>query len=161
MTAPLPRRPGPRPLTSKDTPHTQLDQQPTPQLRDQLFARMVSLPGVHEERSGISVPGARALVLDDEPAGPREAFMVGREFAHLHPSPDMSLHLALPREQAAAACEAGWAEVHPAVRLGLVPDTFVMVYAPRDEHEVEVVLSLVQQSYAFATTAPAAELKPA
>lgn len=154
MTTPLPQRFGPRPQTSKETPHTQLDQQPNQQLISQLAARMFELPGVHEEPSAISVPGARALVLDDEPAGPPEAFMIGREFAHLHPSPDMSLHLALPSDLAAAATDTGWAEPHPAVRLGLLPGTFVMVYAPRNDEELEVVLSLVRHSHAFATTRP-------
>jgi len=138
------------------TPHTQLDQQPSQELIDRLADRLFDLPGVHEEPSGISVPGARALVLDDEPVGSPEAFMVGREFAHLHPSPDASLHVALPRDVAAAACEAGWAEPHPAVRLGLLPSTFVMLYAPRDDAEVDVVLSLVRHSHAFATTRPSA-----
>ena len=33
----------------------------------------------------ISVPGARAFVLEEEATGgPAEAFMIGREFAHLH-----------------------------------------------------------------------------
>ena len=46
-----------------------------------------------EEPSRISVPGARALALaPTEPTGPPEAFLIDREFAHLHPAPDHSLH---------------------------------------------------------------------
>src|SRR4051812_30132032 len=83
MSPSLPTRSGDRPRTTPTNPHTQLDQQPS-DLRwvDELAERVFSLPGVVEAPSGISVPGARALVLaDGEPTGPPEAFLVGREFA--------------------------------------------------------------------------------
>lgn len=97
------------------------------------------------------MPGARALVLSPEAArGPREAFLIGREFAHLHPLPDGSLHVALPPEVAAEAIARGWAEVHPAARMGLIPENVVMVYAPRDAAEIGVVLDLVRSALAFA-----------
>src|SRR5207248_6258349 len=99
----------------------------------------------------ISVPGARALWLrDDAPAGPREAFMIEREFAHLHPGHDQSLHAALPADLAETAIEQGWAELHPVARSGLIPPTTVMLYAPRDAGELEVVYRLVLASYRFA-----------
>ncbi|MFN2581580.1 MAG: luciferase family protein [Candidatus Dormibacteria bacterium] len=149
----LPRRAGSRPQTHYGLPHQQLDQQPAdPQMQERLAARVFVLPRVHEEESGISVPGARALVLDEEDAkGPREAFMVGREFAHLHPRPDQSLHMALPVDIAQAAIDAGWAELHPMAAAGRSPKTQVMVFAPRDHHEVDVVVRLVEDSYRFAT----------
>jgi hypothetical protein len=51
--------------------------------------------------SVISVPGARALWLDYSlHAGPPEAFLIGREFAHLHPGADHSLHAMLPPDHA-------------------------------------------------------------
>jgi hypothetical protein len=98
----LPPRPGPRPRTTPTNPHTQLDQQPAgTAIRDALAERLFSLPDVEERPTMISVPGARALWLrDDVPAGPPEAFMVEREFAHLHPGPDQSLHATLPPELA-------------------------------------------------------------
>lgn len=99
----------------------------------------------------ISVPGARALWLrDGVPAGPPQAFMVGREFAHLHPGHDQSLHATLPPGLAEAAIEAGWAELHPVARRGLIPPTTVMLYAPRNAEELEVVYRLVLASYRFA-----------
>jgi hypothetical protein len=149
---PLPRRSGPRPRTTPSNPHTQLDQQATdPQLTEELARRIFALPGVIEEPSGISVPGARALTLAaDEPSGPPEAFMIGREFAHLHPTPDRSLHAMLPLELAEEAIEAGWGEIHPVARMGLIPPTAVMLYAPRDADELDVVERLVRASHAFA-----------
>jgi hypothetical protein len=149
---PLPVRAGDRPSTTPTNPHTQLDQQPT-DLRwpEELAQRVFALPGVVEEPSRISVPGARALVLaPGEPVGPPEAFLIGREFAHLHPAPDHSLHAMLPTETVSEAVAAGWAEPHPVALRGLVPPTAVMLYAPRDEVELEVIDSLVRASHAFA-----------
>jgi hypothetical protein len=109
---------------------------------------------VVERPSRISVPGARALWLEDGAEGPTEAFMVGYEFAHLHPEPDQSLHAMLPPALATEAVETGWAEVHPVARMGLIPPTAVMIYAPRDDGEREVVASLVRASHAFASGEP-------
>jgi hypothetical protein len=105
MSASLPIRGGDRPRTTPTNPHTQLDQQPM-DLRwvEELARRIFALPGVVEEPSRISVPGARALVLaTDVAAGPPEAFLIGREFAHLHPAPDHSLHAMLPVQAAEEA----------------------------------------------------------
>ena len=149
---PLEPRAGDRPRTTPTNPHTQLDQQPT-DLRwvEELAERVFALPGVVEQPSGISVPGARALVLaDGEPAGPPEAFLIGREFAHLHPAPDHSLHAMLPIELVDEAVDAGWAEPHPVALRGLIPRTAVMVYAPRDDAELDVVEELVRASHGFA-----------
>jgi len=153
MPAPsLPPRAGARPRTTPTNPHTQLDQQPTDsRLTEELARRVFALPGVVEEPSGISVPGARALVLaPGEPAGPPEAFLIGREFAHLHPDPDHSLHAMLPTETVNEAVAAGWAEPHPVALRGLIPSTAVMLYAPRDEEELDVIDRLVRASHAFA-----------
>jgi hypothetical protein len=149
---PLPARAGDRPRTTPTNPHTQLDQQPT-DLRwvDELAERVFALPGVVEQPSGISVPGARALVLaPGEPTGPPEAFLIDREFAHLHPAPDHSLHAMLPAETVDEAVAAGWAEPHPVALRGLIPRNAVMLYAPRDEAELDVIERLVRASYAYA-----------
>ena len=148
----LPPRVGARPRTTPTNPHTQLDQQPTDsRLVEELARRAFALPGVVEEPSGISVPGARALVLaTSEPAGPPEAFLIGREFAHIHPDPDHSLHAMLPTETVTEAVAAGWAEPHPVALRGLIPSTAVMLYAPRDDEELDVIERLVRASHAFA-----------
>jgi luciferase-like monooxygenase len=151
----LPLRPGPRPTTTSTNPHTQLDQQPTdPTLSSRLAARVFVLSGVRERESAISVPGARALWLDESlPSGPPEAFLIGREFAHLHPGADHSMHAMLPPDLADEAVKAGWAEQHPVARRGLIPANAVMLYAPRDDDELDVVTSLAEASYSFASTA--------
>jgi len=149
---PLPQRAGDRPRTTPTNPHTQLDQQPTdPRWVEELAKRVFALPGVLEQPSRISVPGARALIVaPGEPTGPPEAFLIEREFAHLHPAPDHSLHAMLPAGRVTEAVDAGWAELHPVALRGLIPRTAVMLYAPRDESELEVIESLVRASHGFA-----------
>lgn len=147
----LAERRGPRPETTPTNPHMQLDQLPPGRVLAVLADLLFVLPGVREQPSAISVPGARALWLEPNDArGPREAFLVGREFAHLHPPPEGSLHAALPPSLAAASIARGWAEIHPIARLGLIPGNVIMLYAPRDDGEVAVVLGLVRAALAFA-----------
>jgi hypothetical protein len=155
MPSSLPVRLGDRPRTTPTNPHTQLDQQPTDLTWvEELARRVFALPGVIEQPSRISVPGARALVLAPEEAtGPPEAFLIDREFSHLHPSPDHSLHAMLPPETVTEAVAAGWAEPHPVALRGLIPPTAVMLYAPRDEAELDVIEALVRASHAFARPA--------
>ena len=145
-----PRR-GPRPRTTPTNPHTQLDQHPDPDVIASLAEKLFTLPGVIERPSAISVPGARALWLDPLRAhGPRAAFLIGTEFAHLHPLPDGSLHVALPPDLAREAIAHGWGEVHPVARLGLIPENVVMLYAPRDDGEADVIAEFVSAANAFA-----------
>ncbi len=152
----LPKRRGSRPRTTPTNPHTQLEQNPEREVVDELARKVFALPDVEEHPSAISVPGARALWLrEDVPAGPPEAFMIGREFAHIHPMPDGSLHAALPPETAQEAIRKGWAEQHPVALMGYIPQNVVMIYAPRDAEEIEVVAELVVEAYRYAHgTAP-------
>jgi Family of unknown function (DUF5519) len=148
----LPRREGPRPRTTPTNPHTQLDQNPGPSIVEELARRVFAMGDVEERPSAISVPGARAIWLSERvPAGPREGFMIGREFAHIHPMPDGSLHAALPPEVAGEAVEKGWAEQHPVARMGYIPENVVMIYAPRNEQELEIVVRLLEESRRYAT----------
>ena len=148
----LPQRRGDAPQTNPRMPHQQVSQNAPTVLQEALFERAATLPGVIVGRSHVSVPGARAFHLDDaHAAGPRDAFMVGTEFAHLHPEEDGSLHLVLPEPLARQVIERGWGEFHPMVQQGMMPPTNLMVFGPRDEAELEIVWSIVEASYANAT----------
>jgi hypothetical protein len=148
----LPARSGTRPRATSSLPHTQLDQQPADARElDVILAEASTWPHVRLESSRIAVEGSRALVLTtDVEAGPDEAFMVGREFCHGHAGGDFSLHATLPVPLAAAAQRGGWAEPHYLVHSGQAPATVVMLYAPRDEVDRDVILGLVRASYEFA-----------
>ena len=150
----MPLRDGARPLASTELPHSQLDQQPGDSRHvDAILAEALTWRSVLGQPSAIAVEGARALALDSSAAGgPAEAFLVGREFCHVHAKGDFSLHATLPLPLAVAAERAGWAEPHYLVQTGQAPATIVMLYAPRDDLERDVVLRLVRASYEFALT---------
>jgi phospholipase/carboxylesterase len=147
------KRGGPRPRTTATNPHTQLDQNAPAVLQEQLFASASALTGVKVGPSHVSVPGARAFHLPGcrhpSPAG----FMIEREFAHLHPPSDGSLHMALPPAIVEQVIENGWAEYHPLAGRDGLPGNIVMVYGPRDESELEIVVGLVRASHGYACRA--------
>ncbi|MCW2798851.1 MAG: hypothetical protein JWQ70_323 [Aeromicrobium sp.] len=118
-----------------------------------MLAEAGTWPRVRPAESRISVEGASALILADITDGPAEAFLIGGEFAHGHAGGDCSLHVALPLPLASAAHDAGWAEPHFLVHEGVLPPNIVMLYAPRDDVEAQVLLGLVRVSYEFALSA--------
>ena len=148
----LPKRTGPAPKTLGRLPHSQLTQHGPDEIIDKLHAWCFALPNIDNEASGISVPGSRALILQNGVPGNKAAFMIGREFAHIHPKPDNgSMHLVLPAEDVAEIKSAGWGEDHYLVTQGQWPTGLVMIFSPRDEDELAVVTQIVARSYEFAT----------
>ena len=151
QTLNLPARKGAKPETTNSIPHSQLNQHGSDEVTDKLHEFCFSLTNVLNQESGISVPGARALVMHDSVECNHAAFMVGREFAHIHPHPDNgSMHLNLSSEDAREVTEKGWGEDHFLVTMGQFPHGLVMVFSPRDLTELEIVKSIVQRSYDFA-----------
>ncbi len=148
----LPRRAGPKPRTTFTNPHQQVDQNASLAMQEALFERAQTLPGVMVRPSQISVKGARGFWLPVELAvGPPDAFMIGEEFAHLHPPYDGSLHMRLPFGAIEEVLLKGWGELHPSAPEGFAPGKTVMVFGPRDEAELASVWQILQQSYDFAT----------
>lgn len=142
-------RRGAPPRTTPDYPHEQLTQSGARVLRERLHERAGALPGVVEDSNGTLAPDIRTFLLEPEYAeGPREAFLAGGEFAHLHP--DGSLHLTLPRELGDEVVMQGWGEVHVDAGARGGSPIFMMVYAPRDEDELEAVWRIFRMSYEFA-----------
>ncbi|QIB64842.1 luciferase domain-containing protein [Kineobactrum salinum] len=148
----LPVRPGDRPRTTPCAPHSQIDQLPPPAeaaaLSAALVAEISALPHVYTGGSMRAPPGTVGLYMEGTHAcGSDRAFLLNNEFAHVHVEDDGSLHAILPEPLRTAAIEAGWAEPHPlAGRPTVSPDT-VMIYAPRNNKEVEVIASLVVSSW--------------
>ena len=145
----LPSRQGPPPVTTRPSahnpfPHQQVTQTAPVELQERLFRRAASLPGVTVQDSCVSVPGARAFHLDEEMVGgPEGAFQCAREFAHIHPAGDGSLHLALPAGVREEARGKGWGEPHP------ISGT-LLLFGPRDEVDLETVWQLLLVSYRYA-----------
>jgi phospholipase/carboxylesterase len=146
----LTARAGDAPRVSTTIPQQQLDQNTPAALQEQLSTRISGLPGVSVGPSVISVPGARALFVDDA-HGPEAAFLLppATEFAHQHPTADGSLHLALPDELAADVVVKGRGMPHPLAGVRLTSG-MVMVFGPRDEAELDVVAAIVEASHRYA-----------
>jgi hypothetical protein len=140
-------RVGARPRATRTNPHTQLDQNAPPALQERIFALARALPGVVVGASHVSVPGARAFHLPGCQRPATAGFMLEREFAHLHPMSDGSLHMSLPPGIVDAVIDNGWAERHPLAGQHGLPTNIVMVYGPRDEAELEIVEALVRASH--------------
>jgi hypothetical protein len=133
-------------------PHKQLDQTPSRAIYEKLVARFLGMPGTTTGASFVSVPGARALFLKEDAPANCDAFFKGREFAHVHPASDGSFHMILSEGDCARVLEAGWGELHPLAELGKITPTALLVYAPRDDEEIETVLAIAQAAFAYAST---------
>ncbi len=148
----LPTRSGVRPKTTDTNPHTQLTQQPEDlsyinELQDWAF----QLSYIKKQPSQVSVPGAVAMCLEDDHTCDKcNAFMVGTEFAHFHPNPDYSMHLGLPQKEADIIIINGWGEWHPLIERGFLPPNIIMLYAPRNQEELEVAKFVLERSYVYA-----------
>jgi hypothetical protein len=147
----LPSRKGPAPQTTRHNPQQQTNQIPDRGAYDAFRDVIASWPGVIKAPSLRAPPGTIGLFLAPEEAkGPDEAFLLSTEFAHLHPLPDGSLHMVLPPEAHTSAVKAGWGIPHPMAGVPSVSPQTILIYAPRDAAEREVVTTLVASAERFA-----------
>jgi Family of unknown function (DUF5519) len=131
-------------------PHVQLDQLPPAGAVEELVERCLHIPHVRFRQSRMASPASRALYLPDaHAAGPPEAFIDDHEFCHLHPLPEGSIHLTLPKILRAEVVRLGWGERHPIAEAGILT-TLVTIYAPRNRQELSTALGLIVQSCRFA-----------
>lgn len=114
------------------------------------MARVFALDGVREGHSQVSPASSRAVFLEgmEEERAPETNLAPGRrlEPVHLHGVTDTSVHLVLPHKRGEELVALGWAEAHRYEDFG----TEFMIYGPRDAAEVDAVVSVVEESIAFA-----------
>ncbi|MEN0004435.1 MAG: phospholipase [Bacteroidota bacterium] len=148
----MPIRNGARPATTNTNPHTQLNQQPKDiSYVNTLQSWAFELTNIEKRPSLVSVPGAIAMFMDKEHSCKScNAFMADTEFAHFHPHPDYSLHLGLPKNDAEIIIEKGWGEWHPLIKRGFLPPNIIMLYAPRNQEELDVAKFILGHSYSYA-----------
>lgn len=153
----LPARAGPRPKTNPCLPHQQTSENPSKELWDKLVARVFSadlFPGsTGPHRSLVSLPDSLAMFLDGNPAIPCTHAVIGKEWAHVHGAKDGSLHVGLSEADAATVINANWGERHLLAGKNTgrmqVPEGLVMVYAPRDESDIEIIVRILKASYNY------------
>lgn len=143
-------RAGQRPEVSSEGPQRQLSQRSTPELWGLLVSRAFALPGVVEGHSQVSPVSSRAVFFEPDlpERAPETSLAPGQrlEPVHLHGVHDTSIHLCLPRDRAIALVDLGWGQPHAYGDYG----TELLVYGPRDEDELEAVLSIIAESLEFA-----------
>jgi hypothetical protein len=115
-----------------------------------LVARTFELSGVVEGHSQVSPPSSRAVFVvgAESESSPETSLAPGQrlEPVHLHGVHDTSIHLCLPAARGSELNELGWLERHQYADFG----TEFLVYGPRDNSELDFVLSLIEESLSFA-----------
>ncbi|OLN88740.1 hypothetical protein CCHL11_01906 [Colletotrichum chlorophyti] len=143
----LPYRPGPRPLVAGIAPQRQLDQHGTvPQYRA-LRRALERLAAESPARFGTARSCLEKHGLGLFARHPVNVTCNG-EICHVHDS-DHSLHMNLHPEDISEVLAKGWGQRHPLAWKGRllqmpVPEEFIMVYAPRDDHELRIVCRIIE-----------------
>lgn len=156
----LPRRNGPRPTVAGIAPQRQLDQPGSSKMYQTLRASLETLADQQPEllRIGTSCFEKNGLALFSQ--DPINITCRG-EICHVHHS-DKSMHMNLHPDDARVVLEKGWGQRHPLARGGwmmaYVPREFIMIYAPRDRTELDVVCRIIEAA-AFWVTGRSFEIK--
>ncbi len=145
----LEQRRGAAPITGEQPPQLQFSGTSPREIYQAMAAWFfTSFDHTREEPIRISVPSSRALWLDERIDADPEAFMPSpgsREFTHLHK--DGSLHLVLSERDEGEVTAKEWGLHHPWKNAGV---NEILVYAPRDLEEVELLKPVIEASYKFA-----------
>ncbi|OAQ72629.1 hypothetical protein VFPPC_00555 [Pochonia chlamydosporia 170] len=143
----LPYRSGPRPRVAGIAPQRQLDQHGSRHSYQALRRAMVKLGnrsplkfGTERscvEKHGLALFAKHALRTNCQ-----------GEIVHVHDS-DHSMHMCLHPDDIGEVLDKGWGQMHPLARKGWflqmpVAANFVMIYAPRNEHELQIVYRIIE-----------------
>jgi phospholipase/carboxylesterase len=144
-TLTLPSRSGGRPATDRGMPHGQLGEDSPAEIYSALAAWLFALPHVEERRSRMSMPTTRAAWIVEE-VELADSY-AQREFTHLHQEPGPgSQHLGLRAADADVVLANDWGEPHP-INESQEGFEYLLIFAPRDAEELEVVKAIVRCSY--------------
>ena len=144
-------------------PHRQLDQLPDKAAREKLIARFEEL-GQHAQAKGLidlrqSLFEKQHTAMFVAKARPWHSIaqQTRGETAHIHAGIDGSVHVVLHPADCKSVLEAGWGERQALDGVKLLkklvgaslPVNYILLYAPRDDAELETVLSIVKASIRF------------
>ena len=147
----LPVRQGEPPQIGQQPPQLQYSDQSPRDIYQEFYDWMfTTFPKVRKEPTRISVRSSTAMWLDEnENVGNIDAFMPpagGREFTHIHL--DGSFHTVVGTEVEDEIIQKNWGVRHMYYNRGVKE---MLVYAPRNEKELEIVKAIVVKSYEYAT----------
>lgn len=150
----LPKRSGRRPqIIARTMPQRQKPEPITAETRSKLQSLMRTLGAEHPELLEVKPSQAEGRSADGlyckEGLSTRNPLakdrILGNEIAHAHPA-DNSLHVWLSDVDARKVIESGWGMRFP---LTFVAPGLTMVYAPRNEEELETVERIVRAGVAW------------
>ncbi|OAL53660.1 hypothetical protein IQ07DRAFT_502241 [Pyrenochaeta sp. DS3sAY3a] len=152
----VPSRAGQRPsLTRWTLPQRQFPDKITPAAASSLhslmqgFASMPPYSKYIESRPSKTEGGTGPAIYvkpDVKTINPN-AHKIFYEVAHVHPA-ENSLHVYVSPKDARLVMQKGWGQRFPVT--WLAPPSWIMVYAPRNEEEVEIVKEIVRAAVCFA-----------
>lgn len=142
----LPNRNGPRPAVRGIAPQRQINQPGCPEMYQRLRAILHRTADEYSDTCEVGQSCFEKQGLALFARRPVNNTCRG-EIVHVHHS-DRSMHMNLHPEDAKIVLERGWGERHPLARGGwmraYVPREFVLVYAPRNHAELEVVCRIIE-----------------
>ncbi len=153
----LPLRVGTRPLVGvHPVPHRQLNQLPDEAMKrdiETLFDACVERhSSVVKYQLSHFEKRHPAVTLRETNHGSVDARASRGEIAHTHPS-DGSMHMIFSRGDARAVIENGWGERHPLAGVMLdLPETYLLIYPPREETELKVTAQLLEAAVVHMTS---------
>ncbi|PSS03564.1 hypothetical protein BD289DRAFT_457744 [Coniella lustricola] len=149
----LPYRPGPRPTVAGIAPQRQLNQHGSAAAFTALRATLSHLATTQPHKFGTATSCLEKHGFALFARHPVSEHVCGNgEVCHIHNS-DRSMHMNLHPDDIAEVLLKGWAERHPLafatahkwwLPRSPLPETFVLVYSPRDESDLRVVCKIVE-----------------
>ena len=144
-------REGERPKTSYTVPHAQLNQESTNEIFKELEDFVFSFPYIKKEKSIGSLPTAIGAIITDEFKGKANT-VIGKEWTHIHIDTGYgSMHVKLNGKAASEVVLKKWGEYHPmnSNANANYQSAIVLLYAPRNNQDLEVIKSIITASYNF------------
>lgn len=168
---PIPERVGDRPIVpGYVAPQRQTTQKPgdvevmTKRMRAYLDELLIKNTGLLILKpSNLEGVGTAAVFLDtttSSGSGTTElpGFMKGLKGELTHVHPECSSHITLSMADAEEVVRKGWGERHRLSGVGPLPWSYMLVYAPRDEGELEVWKGIVKAGLKFVCTGAGSDL---
>ena len=95
--------------------------------------------------------------LPDNPGFPLEG--TRRELAHVHGTGEYSAHVILSPQDCKKVIESGWGELHMLSGVEILrrivgvklPDSYTLIYSPRDDEELQTELEIVKAAIGYMT----------
>ncbi|KDQ58436.1 hypothetical protein JAAARDRAFT_154908, partial [Jaapia argillacea MUCL 33604] len=149
---------GPHPL-----PQRQLNQPAPKKIKEMLVREFEKIVRDNQDiidyRDSVHEGRTKSLFIKkDQPQSAATKMMLG-EISHIHGTGDYSVHVVLAPQDCKKVIASGWGQRHPldgvrASKLVLgwwVPKEYVLVYAPRNEEEVQIVVQIVKAAVGYMT----------